>query len=54
MTAVTKLVGRSRGNRAIRTVVGAAYGSDKVNEAVALVQAKVVEALRLSHLEKIA
>ena len=52
--AITKLVGQSKGNRAIRTVVGAAYGSDKVNEDVAPVQAKVVEALGLSHLEKIA
>jgi short-subunit dehydrogenase len=51
--AITKLVGQSKGSRAIRTVVGAAYGSDKVNEAVAPVQAKVVEALGLSHLEKI-
>ena len=52
--AITKLVGQSKGSRAIRTVVGAAYGSDKVNEAVAPVQAKVVEALGLSHLETIA
>ena len=39
---------------ATRTVVGAAFGSDKANEDVAPVQAKVVEALGLSHLEKIA
>ena len=47
-------MGQSKGSRAARTVVGAAFGSDKANEAVAPVQAKVVEALGLSHLEKIA
>ena len=52
--AVAKLVGQVRGSRATRTVVGAAYGSDKANEDIAPVQAKVVEALGLSHLEKIA
>src|SRR6266436_2993043 len=52
--AVAKLVGQSKGSRAARTVVGAAFGSDKANEDVAPVQAKVVEALGLSHLEKIA
>jgi hypothetical protein len=40
--------------RATRTVVGAEFGSDKANEDVAPVQAKVVEALGLSQLEKIA
>jgi len=52
--AVAKLVGQSKGSRAARTVVGAAFGSDKANEDVAPVQAKAVEALGLSHLEKIA
>jgi NAD(P)-dependent dehydrogenase (short-subunit alcohol dehydrogenase family) len=52
--AVARLVGQSKGSRAARTVVGAAFGSDKANEDVAPVQAKVVEALGLSHLEKIA
>jgi len=51
---VAKLVGQSKGSRATRTVVGAAYGSDKANEDIASVQANVVEALGLSHLEKIA
>ncbi len=51
---VARLVGQSKGSRAARTVVGAAFGSDKANEAVAPVQAKAVEALGLSHLEKIA
>jgi len=52
--AIAKLVGQARGSRATRTVVGAAFGSDKANEDIAPVQAKVVEALGLSHLEKIA
>ena len=49
-----KLVGQAKGSRAVRTVVGAPFGSDKANEDVAPVQAKVVEALGLSHLEKVA
>jgi len=52
--AVARLVGQSKGSRAVRTVVGAPFGSDKANEDVAPVQAKVVEALGLSHLEKVA
>jgi NADP-dependent 3-hydroxy acid dehydrogenase YdfG len=52
--AIAKLVGQSKGSRAARTVVGAAFGSDKANEDVAPVQAKVVETLGLSHLEKVA
>ena len=52
--AVARLVGQSKGSRAARTVVGAAFGSDKANEDVAPLQAKAVEALGLSHLEKIA
>ena len=52
--AVAKLVGQAKGSRAVRTVVGAPFGSDKANEDVAPVQAQVVEALGLSHLEKVA
>jgi hypothetical protein len=52
--AVATLVGQSKGSRAARTVVGAAFGSDKANEDVAPVQAKVVETLGLSHLEEVA
>jgi short-subunit dehydrogenase len=52
--AIAKLVGQAKGSRAVRTVVGAPFGSDKANEDVAPVQAKVVEALGLSHLEKVA
>jgi len=35
-------------------IVGAPFGSDQANEDVAPVQSKVVEALGLSHLEKVA
>src|SRR6187399_2750754 len=52
--AVVELVGQAKGSRAVRTVVGAPYGSDQANEDVASVQAKVVEALGLSHLERVA
>ena len=52
--AIAKLVGQAKGSRAVRTVVGAPFGSDKANEDVAPVQAKVVEALGLSHLEQVA
>jgi len=52
--AVARLVGQSKGSRAVRTVVGEAFGADKANDDVALVQAKAVEALGLSHLEKVA
>jgi NAD(P)-dependent dehydrogenase (short-subunit alcohol dehydrogenase family) len=51
--AIAKLVGQSKGSRAARTVVGEPFGSDKANEDVAPLQAKVVEALGLSHLEKV-
>jgi NADP-dependent 3-hydroxy acid dehydrogenase YdfG len=52
--AIAKLVGQPKGSRATRTVVGASFGSDQANQDVAPVQAKVVESLGLSHLEKIA
>jgi short-subunit dehydrogenase len=52
--AIAKLVGQPKGSRATRTVVGASFGSDQANRDVAPVQAKVVESLGLSHLEKIA
>jgi NAD(P)-dependent dehydrogenase (short-subunit alcohol dehydrogenase family) len=52
--AVAKLVDQSKGSRATRTIVGEAFGADKANEDTAPVQANVVEALGLGHLEKIA
>jgi len=52
--AIVKLAGQAKGTRAVRTVVGAPFGSDQANDDVAPVQSKVVEALGLSHLEKVA
>jgi NADP-dependent 3-hydroxy acid dehydrogenase YdfG len=52
--AVAKLVDQKKGTRAGRTVVGAPFGSDSVNEQTAAVQAKVVEGLGLGHLDKLA
>jgi NADP-dependent 3-hydroxy acid dehydrogenase YdfG len=52
--AIAKLVSQSKGSRAARTVVGEPFGSDKANEDVAPLQARVVEALGLSHLERVA
>jgi NADP-dependent 3-hydroxy acid dehydrogenase YdfG len=52
--AIVKLVGQAKGSRAVRTVVGAPFGTDKANEGVAAVQAQVVEALGLSHLQRVA
>src|SRR5215813_728899 len=52
--AIVKLVAQPKGSLPARTVVGAPFGSDKANEDVAPVQAKVVEALGLSHLERVA
>ncbi len=49
-TAIAALVATPKGQRAARTVVGNAYGSDSVNEATAPVQAHTVEALGLGHL----
>jgi NAD(P)-dependent dehydrogenase (short-subunit alcohol dehydrogenase family) len=51
--AAAKLVAQPKGSRPARTVVGAAFGSDTVNEQTAAVQAHVVEALGLGHLAKI-
>jgi hypothetical protein len=52
--AIVKLVGQAKGSRAVRTVVGAPFRSDQANEDVAPVQSEVVEALGVSHLEKVA
>src|SRR5262245_34848739 len=52
--AIVELVGQAKGSRAARTVVGAPFGTDRANEGVAPVQAKVIEALGLSHLETVA
>ena len=52
--AIAKLIMLPKGSRPARTIVGAAFGSDTVNEQAAQVQAQVVEALGLGHLAKIA
>ncbi len=52
--SISKLVAQPKGGRALRTVVGAAFGADKVNEQTAPVQAHVIEALGLTHLAKVA
>jgi NAD(P)-dependent dehydrogenase (short-subunit alcohol dehydrogenase family) len=52
--AIAKLVAQPKGSRPARTVVGAAFGSDIVNEQTAPVQEHVVETLGLSHLAKVA
>jgi NAD(P)-dependent dehydrogenase (short-subunit alcohol dehydrogenase family) len=52
--AIAKLVALPKGSRPARTVVGAPFGSDTVNEQTAPVQAHVVEALGLGHLAKLA
>jgi hypothetical protein len=43
-----------RGSRPARTVVGAAFGTDTVNELTAPIQAQAVEALGLGYLAKLA
>jgi NADP-dependent 3-hydroxy acid dehydrogenase YdfG len=52
--AVVRIVEQKKGTRAERTIVGASFGSDGVNETAAQVQTKVVEALGLAHLAKLA
>jgi NAD(P)-dependent dehydrogenase (short-subunit alcohol dehydrogenase family) len=52
--AIVTLVSQAKGSRPVRTVVGAPFGSDQANENVAPLQAKVIEALGLSHLENVA
>ena len=52
--AIANLIMLPKGSRPARTIVGAAFGSDTVNEQAAQVQAQVVEALGLGHLAKIA
>jgi NAD(P)-dependent dehydrogenase (short-subunit alcohol dehydrogenase family) len=52
--AIAKLVALPKGTRPARTVVGAPFGSDTVNEKTAPVQTHVVEALGLGHLAKLA
>ena len=46
--AIAKLIATAKGTRPGRMIVGRAFGADAVNEAVAPVQQKVIEALGLS------
>lgn len=48
--AIVRLVDMPKGTRPARTVVGAPFGADVVNEQTAPVQKRVVEALGLGHL----
>ncbi len=48
--AIVRLVAMPKGTRPARTVVGAPFGADAVNELTAPVQKRVVEALGLGHL----
>ena len=48
--AIAKLIVTPKGERPVRTVVGASFGADTVNDATEPVQASTVEALGLGHL----
>jgi NAD(P)-dependent dehydrogenase (short-subunit alcohol dehydrogenase family) len=48
--AIAKLIATPRGDRPARTVVGASFGADTLNEATEPVQAGTIEAPGLSHL----
>ena len=48
--AIAKLIVTPKGARPVRTVVGASYGADTLNDATEPVQAGTVEALGLGHL----
>jgi NAD(P)-dependent dehydrogenase (short-subunit alcohol dehydrogenase family) len=49
--AIARLIDMAKGKRATRTIVGAPFGSDVVNAQTAPVQAEVVRALGLGHLD---
>ncbi len=51
--AIARLIAMVKGTRPARTVVGASFGSDVVNQQTAPVQAQVVEALGLGHLARV-
>ena len=48
--AVARLIATPKGDRPARTVVGASYGADTLNDATEPIQASTVEALGLGHL----
>ena len=49
--AITKLIAIPKGQRPSRTVVGASFGADTLNDATAPIQMSTVEALGLNYLE---
>jgi hypothetical protein len=49
--AIARLIDTAKGKRALRTIVGAPFGSDAVNAMTAPVQAGVVRGLGLGHLD---
>ena len=51
--AVAKLIDIPKGDRPTRTVVGASFGADIINDATEPVQANTVEALGLNHLARV-
>jgi NADP-dependent 3-hydroxy acid dehydrogenase YdfG len=51
--AVARLIAQPKGGRAVRTVVGAAFGADQINKDVAPVQAQAVDGLGLGHLARV-
>ena len=51
-TAIVRLIDMPKGMRPERTVVGAPFGADAVNQLTASVQKQVVEALGLGHLAR--
>jgi len=50
-TAILDLVDTKKGKRAARTVVGASFGADELNDITIPVQASAIIGLGLSHLE---
>ncbi len=51
--AIARLIATPKGNRPARTVVGASYGADILNDATTPVQASVLEAFGLNKLATI-
>ncbi len=51
--AIAKLIATPKGDRPARTVVGTSFGADTLNDATAPLQAGVVKALGLDHLETV-
>ena len=52
--AILGLISAGKGTRPARTVVGAPFGADAVNDQTAPVQASVIDGLGLGHLAKVA